>query len=138
MVPFGKHSEQSLAPMALAAARNAMADASVEERDIDAVYFGNAAAGLMTGQEMIRGQAALRKLGLSGQPIFNVENACASGSSAFALGWMAIAAGQFDCVLVVGAEKLLHPDKAMPGRALASGVDQDELAAMRERLGTGA
>jgi acetyl-CoA acetyltransferase len=138
MIPFGKYAEQSLAPMAMAAARNAMSDASVSERDVDAVYFGNAAGGLMTGQEMIRGQAALRKLGLSGQPVFNIENACASGSSAVALGWMAVAAGQFDCVLVVGAEKLLHPDKAMSGRALASGVDQDELAAMRERVGTGA
>src|SRR5262249_36516395 len=81
---------------------------------------------------------ALRKLGLTGQPIFNIENACASGSSAFALGFMAIAAGQFDCVLIVGAEKLLHPDKAMTARALAGGVDQDELAQMRDRLGSGA
>jgi acetyl-CoA acetyltransferase len=87
---------------------------------------------------MVRGQAALRKLGLEGQPIFNIENACASSSSAFFLAWSAVLAGQFDCVLVVGAEKFLHPDKSVTSLALSSGVDQDELAEMRERLGAGA
>jgi acetyl-CoA acyltransferase len=138
MIPFGKYPDQSLGPMALAAARNALADAAITERDVGAVYFANAAAGLLTGQEMIRGQAALRNLPLSGQPIFNVENACASGSSAFALAWLAVAAGQVDCVLVVGAEKLVHPDKSVTALALASGVDQEELAELRQRVGSGA
>ncbi len=53
-------------------------------------YFANAVSGLMTGQEMIRGQAALRYTGLLGIPIFNVENACASAASAFHLAWMAV------------------------------------------------
>jgi acetyl-CoA acetyltransferase len=138
MIPFGRHPEQSLSPMALAAARKALADAAITGREVGAVYFANAAAGLLTGQEMIRGQAALRQLPLSGQPVFNVENACASGSSAFALGWLAVAAGQFDCVLIVGAEKLVHPDKSVTALALASGVDQQELADLRQRVGSGA
>jgi acetyl-CoA acyltransferase len=138
LIPFGKYTEQSLAPMSVKAASAALADAGVAVRDIDAVYFGNAAAGLLTGQEMVRGQAALRKLELQGQPVFNVENACASSSSAFFLAWSAVLAGQFDCVLVVGAEKFLHPDKSITLLALSSGVDQDELAQMRERLGAGA
>jgi acetyl-CoA acyltransferase len=138
MVPFGKYPDQSLSPMALDAARRALADAAVSEQDLGAVYFANAAAGLLTGQEMIRGQAALRRLPLSGQPVFNVENACASGSSAFSLGWLAVAAGQHDCVLIVGAEKLVHPDKSVTALALASGVDQEELAELRGRVGSGA
>lgn len=138
LVPFGKYPEQSLAPMSVAAAYAALQDTGVEVRDISAVYFGNAAAGLLTGQEMVRGQAALRKLGLSGQPVFNIENACASSSSAFFLAWSAVLAGQFDCVLVVGAEKFLHPDKSVTSLALSSAVDQDELAETRHRLGSGA
>lgn len=138
MIPFGRYAEQRLGPMSLDATRKAMADASVNERDVGAVYFANAAAGILTGQEMIRGQTALRKLPLSGQPVFNVENACASGSSAFSLAFVAVAAGQFDCVLVVGAEKLVHPDKAVTALALASGVDQEELAELRKRVGSGA
>lgn len=138
LIPFGKYPEQSLAPMSVAAAVAALRDAAIEVRDIGAVYFGNAAAGLLTGQEMVRGQAALRKLGLDGQPVFNIENACASSSSAFFLAWSAVLAGQFDCVLVVGAEKFLHPDKSVTSLALSSAVDQDELAQTRERLGAGA
>lgn len=138
LIPFGKYPEQSLAPMSVAAARAALADASVVADEIGAVYFGNAAAGILTGQEMVRGQAALRKLGLSGQPVFNIENACASSSSAFFLASSAIASGQFDCVLVVGSEKFLHPDKSVTTAALASAVDQDELAEVRERVGAGA
>jgi acetyl-CoA acetyltransferase len=138
LIPFGKYSEQSLAPMSVAAASAALSDAGVTASDIDAVYFGNAAAGLLTGQEMVRGQAALRKLALDGQPVFNIENACASSSSAFFLAWSAVLAGQFDRVLVVGAEKFLHPDKSVTSLALSSAVDQDELAETRERLGAGA
>jgi acetyl-CoA acyltransferase len=138
LIPFGKYAEQSLAPMSVQAASAALTDAGVAVSDIDAVYFGNAAAGLLTGQEMVRGQAALRKLKLEGQPVFNIENACASSSSAFFLAWSAVLAGQFDCVLVMGAEKFLHPDKSVTSLALSSGVDQDELAEMRERLGAGA
>ena len=107
-------------------------------RDVGAVYFGNAAAGLLTGQEMVRGQAALRKLPLSGQPIFNIENACASSSSAFFLAWSAVAAGQFDCVLVVGAEKFLHPDKSdHRARAVERASIRTSWPSMRQRVGGG-
>ena len=138
LIPFGKYAEQSLAPMSVDAARAAISDASIDATAIGAVYFGNAAAGLLTGQEMVRGQAALRKLPLAGQPIFNIENACASSSSAFFLAWSGVASGQFECVLVVGAEKFLHPDKSITALALSSAVDQDELATTRERVGGGA
>ncbi len=57
-------------------------------------------------QHCIRGQVALSANGLSGIPITNVENACASASTALNAAWMAIKAGQFDCVLAMGVEKL--------------------------------
>jgi acetyl-CoA acetyltransferase len=81
MTRFEK-SESSLRQLAGMAAREALADAGVEVAAIEAAYVGNAAAGLVTGQEMIRGQVVLRPLGIEGIPIFNVENACASAASA--------------------------------------------------------
>ena len=48
------------------------------------MFVGNATAGILHGQEMIRGQSSLRNSGLLGTPIVNVENACASASTAFA------------------------------------------------------
>ncbi len=57
-------------------------DGVVEPAEVGIVFFANAVAGLITGQEMIRGQVALRHTGLLGTPIVNVENACASASTA--------------------------------------------------------
>lgn len=85
--------------------------------------MGNAVAGLMTGQEMIRGQVALSAVGIDTIPIYNVESACASSSLAFNLAWTAVAAGIHDCVLVSGFEKLYDQDKLRSFKALGTAVD---------------
>ena len=61
--------------------------------------------------------------GLAGIPITNVENACAGGSTALNAAWMAIKAGQFDCVLAIGAEKLYGRDRAKTMEGFISGTD---------------
>src|SRR5688572_1894614 len=76
------------------AVRAALEDAAIRLDQIDAVYVGNAASGLLTGQEMIRGQVLLRQFDLSGVPIVNCENACASGSTALHLADTALRAGR--------------------------------------------
>ena len=86
-----------------------LADAGATPDDVDAVFFGNAAEGYLTGQECIRGQVALQETGLLGTPIVNVENACASGSTAFQLACSAVASGTADVALAIGAEKLSQP-----------------------------
>jgi acetyl-CoA acetyltransferase len=91
-------------------------------------------AGLMTGQESIRGQVWLRPLGIEGIPIFNVENACASASSAFHLGWMSVASGLYDCVLALGAEKLYDNDKVKSYTALGTAVDIEEIGVIMEMI----
>src|SRR5262245_56315470 len=93
MTKFGKDPNSSVRAMSEAAVRDALADVAVEPEDVQAAFFSNAIAGLITGQEMIRGQAALRNSGVLGVPVFNVENACASGSSAFHLACMAVSSG---------------------------------------------
>jgi acetyl-CoA acetyltransferase len=109
------------------AVREALSDADIEARDVQGAYVGNAVSGLMNGQESIRGQVVLRNTGLLGVPIVNVENACASSSTALHLGWMAVASGMYDCIVVVGYEKLYDPDKLKSFRAFDASMDLDEL-----------
>ena len=65
----------------------------------------------------------MRHTGLLGLPIVNVENACASASTAFHLAWQAVATGVHDAVLAVGVEKMTHPDKARSFAAIGGSVD---------------
>ena len=66
--------------------------------------------GLVTRQEMIRGQVALRPIGIERIPIINCENACATGSIAFHLAWQSISGGHVEVALSVGVEKLFMED----------------------------
>jgi acetyl-CoA acetyltransferase len=135
MTRFEK-SRSSLRELGVAAAGDALADAGIEVGEVEAAYVGNAAAGLVTGQEMIRGQVILRPLGIEGIPIFNVENACASAASAFHLGWQAVAAGAHDVVLCLGAEKLTHEDKTVGMRAIGTAIDVERRVELAAEVGT--
>src|SRR5437868_12519587 len=135
MTRFGKYVDRDLRDLAEEAVHNAIQDAGLDLKEVEAAYVGNSVAGLITGQETIRGQVVLRKTGLLGVPIVNVENACASASTAFHLGWTAVASGMYDCVLALGVEKLSDPDKAKSLRAFNSAVDVSELAEIEKRLG---
>jgi acetyl-CoA acyltransferase len=126
MTRFGKQLDRSLRSLAEEAVRDALADAGVEPAAVEYAFFSNAVASLITGQACIPGQAALRHTGLLGIPIVNVENACASGSTAFSLACTTLAAGAAEVAIVVGAEKLSHPDKARSFAAFSSGYDQEE------------
>jgi acetyl-CoA acetyltransferase len=136
MTRFAK-SRRSLRDLAGEAVLAALQDAGVGVEALDAAYVGNGAAGLVTGQEMIRGQVMLRPVGIESIPIFNVENACASSSSALHLGWQAVAAGMHDVVLCLGAEKLSHEDKRVGMAAIGTAVDIEAQAEMAEALGGG-
>src|SRR6266487_1281726 len=135
MSKFGKVLDRGLRDLAEEAVRNTLEDTGIDVKEINAAYVSNSVAGLITGQETIRGQVVLRKTGLMGIPIVNVENACASASTAFHLGWTAVASGMYDCVLALGVEKLSDPDKAKSLRAFNSAVDVSELAEIEKRLG---
>ncbi|HSR22828.1 MAG TPA: beta-ketoacyl synthase N-terminal-like domain-containing protein [Candidatus Eisenbacteria bacterium] len=128
MTRFGRHLERSGRELVEEAVRSALRDARLEPHDVQAAVAGNAADGLVSGQESIRAQVVLRCTGLMGVPMVNVENGCASGSTALHVGWQAVASGMHDCVLVVGWEKLCHEDRTRPLRALNASVDRCELA----------
>ncbi|MDM0078580.1 thiolase family protein [Variovorax sp. J2P1-59] len=137
MTPFGKFLTRSLKSLSEEAVNEALADASVQPSQIECVFFANAAAGVVTGQEMIRAQSSLRNTGLAGKPMFNIENACASSSSAFNLARAAVTSGQYECVLVVGSEKLSHEDKKVSFGAFARAVDIEEDLGGHIGTGTG-
>ena len=82
MVKFGKYLNTSMKVLARDAINNALASAGLEQKQIQAAAVGNAIAGLVTGQECIRGQVMLRSMGIGGIPVVKCENACASASTA--------------------------------------------------------
>ncbi|CAG4908133.1 thiolase family protein [Acidithrix sp. C25] len=122
MTRFTKE-DRSLEQMCSQVIEASLADAEIYTNEVDAVIFSNAVGGLITGQEMIRGQASLKRSSLLGKPIINTENACASGSSAFFLADKLIDSGAYEVILVVGAEKMTHLDKATSFAAIGTAID---------------
>ncbi|MFO1255943.1 MAG: thiolase family protein [Sphingomonadaceae bacterium] len=111
ITPFGRHLDRTLSSLAHDAIRQAMADAGVQNTDIQAAWAGNAAAPIITGQLCIAGQVILNGLGIGRIPVVNVENACATSSTALQQAASLVTLGAYDVVLVFGVEKLYHPDK---------------------------
>jgi acetyl-CoA acetyltransferase len=134
MTQFGKHMDTGLKALGAAAVQAAVADAGVEARDLQAAFVGNAAAGLVTGQECIRGQVILRGIGIGRIPVVNVENACASASTALNQACALVSAGYYDTVLALGVEKLYHPDKRKSFAAFSGAVDVEVVSALLEAL----
>lgn len=123
MVPFGRYVDRSERSMVETVAELALKDAGLVPSDVQRIYSGDAAAGLVSGQEMIRGQVFLQGTDLAGIPLVNVENACASSSSAANLAFESILAGRCDVALVIGVEKLSHADKGRAFTALSGATD---------------
>jgi acetyl-CoA acetyltransferase len=114
--------------------KSAIADAGIDQNDLEAAWVGNAAAGLVTGQECIRGQVVLRSIGLGRLPVINVENACASASTALHQAAAMVTAGLYDMVLALGVEKLYHPDKKKSFGAFSGAVDVEAMQEILKRL----
>ncbi|MGH8940724.1 MAG: thiolase family protein, partial [Actinomycetes bacterium] len=129
MTRFAKQPDRTLKDLVGAAVTGALSDAGETILDIESCHFGNAVAGSITGQEMLLGQFTLRPLGLGEIPVVNVENACASASTAFHLAWQSVATGVQDVALAVGAEMMTRPDKARSFSAIGGSIDMDEIPA---------
>jgi acetyl-CoA acetyltransferase len=127
MTPFGRFPGRGLRAMSVAAIDEALADAGIGPADVQRIFFGNAVAGVVSHQEMIRGQVALRHHALGGRTLVNVENACASGGSALSLAYELIAGGRAEVVLAVGVEQLNHVDKSRPFDALRGSTDIEDI-----------
>jgi len=111
MTVFGRHTERSLEDLAGEALQGALKDAGCKLSDIGIAFYAGVTNGPLQGQFSIPGQVLFSKIGIEGIPVFNVENACASGSSGFNLAVQSLRAGSADVALAFGAEKMNIPDK---------------------------
>lgn len=111
MTPFGRHPEAIVKSMTREAVSEALRDAGARTDDIEAAFFGSAGQSFLEGQHMVPGQIALREMNFQRIPISNVENACASASTALHLAFANVKAGLSDVALAVGAEKMCVPDR---------------------------
>jgi acetyl-CoA acetyltransferase len=134
MTRFGKHMDTGLKALGREALLLSTTDAGIDKDAIEAAFVGNAMAGLVTGQECIRGQVVLRSAGIGAIPVVNVENACASASTALHQASAMVSAGVYEIVLAVGVEKLYHPDKKRSFAAIGSAVDTEEIGKIMEML----
>ncbi|CAG2160469.1 lipid-transfer protein [Cupriavidus numazuensis] len=144
MIPFKKPgASDTYDNMGAAAVRQALADAGVDYADVQQAY-----AGYVYG-DSTSGQKALYQVGMTGIPVINVNNNCATGSSALFLARQAVASGVVECALAVGFE-FMQPgalksrwDDRAPAleRAMALTIDlvgQPELpSAIRQFAGAG-
>jgi acetyl-CoA acetyltransferase len=127
--PTGRFMEKPLKAIAYPAIWRALNDAGVEPADLQAAYVGNSLGGLLTGQEGVRGQVVLQYSGITGIPVVNVENACASAMTALRGAWLEVASGAADVALAVGVEKMNVGDSARTIGALGA-VSELELSEM--------
>lgn len=123
MTVFGRHIERSLEDLAREALDGALKDAGCSRSDLGIAYYAGMTNGPLQGQICIPGQVVFSKIGVAGIPIFNVENACASGSSAFYLAIQSLRAGTTDVALALGAEKMNIPDKLKAFSVFEGGWD---------------
>lgn len=99
---FGVRSDASLRELAFEAVKECLDDAGITLADVNSMVTGIAGDGFIS-------QPAAQihdYIGINPKPGFRTEGVCASGSVAIRVGWMNIASGLADIVLVVGAEKL--------------------------------
>ncbi len=123
---FGELWDKSLAGLVAEAGISAIMDAGIDGTDIDAMYIGGMSAGRFVGQEHL-GSLAAEVSGLSELHISStrVEAACASGGLALHSGYLAVASGAYDMVVVGGAEKMTDVVGKEATNILASAADRE-------------
>lgn len=120
---FGILGDMTLEEMAVKACDEAISDAGVEKKDIEAFFLGNYISGMLLGQETLAPMVAY-SLGLKEDiAAAKVEGACCSSSIGLRMGYQLVASGVYDMVLVAGAEKMTSEPTPRVTRALAAAMD---------------
>ncbi len=149
MTPFGRHYDDGVKSLVGKALEATFKDSPVQKDALEAAWFSNSGWGIGSmepgslpwiAQPCIRGQVALAPNGIDAIPIINVENACASGSTAFNNAYMGVGSGMYDVALAIGAEKMTPPKdapesvkKGALGNMLA-GTDVEVMATAMENI----
>ena len=123
---FGELWDKSLRDLTVEAGLKAIQEAGIASEDIDALYGGNMSSGLFVNQEHTAALIA-EAVGLTEKhiPATRVEDACASGGVALRHGYISVASGVHDIVVVGGAEKMTDVSPSLATDALATAGDQE-------------
>ncbi len=100
---FGERWDVGTPQLLAEAFEEALTDAGIERKQIDAAWYGAALDGVNVGNSAIPASMALR---LDGIPVSRMENMCATGTEALRGAVYAVASGAVDIALAIGAEKL--------------------------------
>ncbi len=120
----GEHWDRSLRELAVEALLSAVKDAGIDKRDVEALYVGNMMSGMLQGQEHL-GALVATWAGIPGAAACKIEAACGSGGVAVHQAYLAVASGLYDCVAVVGVEKMTDALPSDASAALATAEDQE-------------
>ena len=134
MTKFGKFLEKGIKNLTAEALKSVQDDNEFDLSNVEAAWFSNTGWGMTDFQHSIRGQVALTPNGIDKIPITNVENACASGSTAFNGAWTAIKAGVFDCALAIGTEKVYQEDRAKMMGGFITYTDVEQTRALMAQM----
>lgn len=102
MTKFGRFPDTTFEDLGREAIMNAIKDAGIKPAEIEFGYCGNVYGGMVMGQRL------LKEVGIAGKEVVNVDNACASASTALRGVWYGIAAGLYDMGIAIGIEKLTN------------------------------
>ena len=128
MVPFTKPgASESYNLMGAQAARLALDDAGVDYALVQQAYVGYVYG------DSTAGQAAIYGVGLTGIPVFNVNNNCSTGSSALYLARQAVESGMVECAIALGFEQMVpgalkgaYDDRPSPMMRFAEAMDEHQ------------
>lgn len=124
LTKFGELWNKSLEDLILESSTEAIADAQMESKDIDAVFVANMLHGKLAGQDHL-GAVTTTLLGMN-CPAFRIEGACASGGLAIHLAIQSLLAGTYRNVLIVGAEKMTDVSSSDVSAALMGAGSEEE------------
>lgn len=100
MTRFGRYEDKSIVAHGVESSQAALKDANLGWKEVQIAYVGAAQQGITPGTRV------LAELGITGIPMINVENASATGSTAFREAYLAIATGLYDIALALGVGKM--------------------------------
>ena len=126
IVRFGHHADRLLSDLGVESILGALSDAGLAWRDVQLMYCGVVGAGMTPGTSIGA------DLGLTGVPITNIDNASASGSTAFREASLAVSSGRADVALAVGVGKL---GRGMGGLSSTPGSPEEREVNIRRMQG---
>lgn len=118
---FGELWDQSLSDLLEEAVTNAISNSGLEDSEVDAIFVSNMSGGQYDNQLHLG--ALVSQMVAGNPPAMRIEGACASGGLALLAAQQSLLSGQYQNVLVVGAEKMNDADSSLTTQYLAGAAN---------------